>query len=144
MAITASGEDILAELAGLSPRLFEVAFTPAKARVAHMRRITATHLRYWRVHGDVVDNIVVTVSELVTNALRYAPGDVVLTVRFAGGELRIEVFDGNPVPARPREPAEDDESGRGLLLVTLLAGAWGVSDDGKGTWATFRIPARRS
>ncbi|MCZ4098955.1 ATP-binding protein [Streptomyces sp. SID13666] len=131
-------------LSGPSPRLFTVAFTPAKARVAYMRRITTTHLRYWRVPVDASEDIVVSVSELVTNALRYAPDDVVLTVRYADDELRIEVFDGNPAPARPREAAEDDESGRGLFLVALLAGDWGVSDDGKTTWAHFRIHAGRS
>jgi hypothetical protein len=39
--------------------------------------------------------------------------------------------------------AGDDESGHGLLLVTVLAGKWGVTNDGRTTWATFRVPSGR-
>ncbi|GAA1894959.1 hypothetical protein GCM10009753_24800 [Streptantibioticus ferralitis] len=43
----------------------------------------------------------------------------------AARELRIEVSDGNPSPARPRPTGITDESGRGLLLVDALAQDWG-------------------
>ena len=35
--------------------------------------------------------------------------------------------------------SDDDASGRGLLLVAVLARRWGVTDDGRTTWATVRI-----
>ncbi|MFP3991025.1 ATP-binding protein [Streptomyces sp. E11-3] len=125
---------------------FSVAFTPAPARVAGMRRITRGHLRRWQVPDPLAEDIVLAVSELVTNAVRHAEEAdeaVSLWVRCGRDELRIEVDDGNPAPAALRHAAAADVSGRGLLLVDILSHGWGVSDDGKTTWASFRLPARR-
>ncbi|MEU1165419.1 ATP-binding protein, partial [Streptomyces sp. NPDC005921] len=46
-----------------------------------------------------------------------------------------------PQLPRPRRAAEDEESGRGLLLVRTLADSWGVrpTDEGKTTWFTLRL-----
>ncbi|MGH2967935.1 MAG: ATP-binding protein, partial [Solirubrobacteraceae bacterium] len=68
------------------------------------------------------------VSELVTNAVRHADGEVVrLVVALSGGVLRIEVHD----PGRGfevSEPSHDPlrSSGWGLVLVAELADRWGV------------------
>jgi hypothetical protein len=42
---------------------------------------------------------------------------------------------------QPRFAADDDESGRGLILVRALADNWGVrpTDDGKTTWFTLAL-----
>lgn len=122
---------------------FQVAFTPARPRVGHMRRITTAFLGLWNVGGPLAENIVLAVSELVTNAVEHGEGDVALRVQYADNELRVAVSDGNPTPASLRSPGDDDDSGRGLLLVTVLAHKWGTSDDGKTTWCVFRVPARR-
>lgn len=124
-------------------RAFEVAVTPAPTRVGYMRRITVVFLGLSNVRGPLAENIVLAVSELVTNAIEHGEGDVALRVRCADNELRIEVTDGNPTAAKLRPAGQEDVSGRGLLLVAVLARDWGVSDDGKTTWCTFRIPARR-
>ncbi|MFJ4800130.1 ATP-binding protein [Streptomyces murinus] len=129
--------------AGALPRAvlaFEVAFTPSKARVAQMRRITHAHMALWGLPSTLADDVVLAVSELVTNAVRYGRGNVRLWVRCAE-ELRIEVRDGNPAPALVRTTTDQDESGRGLLLVAGLARKWGVSQDGRTTWAVFCLPA---
>ena len=68
------------------------------------------------------------VSELVTNAVRHAAGEVVrLVVSLNGATLRIEVHD----PGRGFElkPPPDDPlraSGWGLVLVEELADRWGI------------------
>jgi anti-sigma regulatory factor (Ser/Thr protein kinase) len=124
-------------------RAFEVCFTPDKTRVAHMRRITAAFLRKWDVCGPLAKEVVLVVSELVTNAIQHGHGDVGLRMRYDAGELCIEVKDGNPEPAELRSAGDEDESGRGLFLVAVLAKDWGVSDDGTTTWCTFRVPAGR-
>ncbi|WP_255115193.1 ATP-binding protein [Streptomyces sudanensis] len=117
-------------------------FAPSDHRVGHMRRITASHLRH---HGcaALIDDAVLVVSELVTNAIRHGRGEVGLKVTVLTGELLIEVGDRSTAPARLRTAGDDDEDGRGLLLVTALARTWGVSDDGTTTWCTLALPERR-
>lgn len=122
---------------------FEVSFAPENSRVAHMRRITAAFLRKWDVCGQLAENIVLAVSELVTNAIQHGHGEVRLRVRYAAGELRIEVTDGNPEPAKLRTVGDDEVSGRGLFLIAVLSQDWDVSDDGKTIWCIFRVPAGR-
>jgi anti-sigma regulatory factor (Ser/Thr protein kinase) len=68
------------------------------------------------------------VSELVTNAVRHAGGDVVrLIVALTDGMLRIEVHD--PGRGFEHRPPPDDPmraSGWGLVLVEELADRWGI------------------
>ena len=105
---------------------FEVDFVPAEFRVGQMRRITAAHLRHWHLTALTHDAALV-VSELVTNAVRHAEGTPVgLRMWRAAHELRIEVTDGTPAPARLRCAGEADESGRGMLLVAAVAKEWGT------------------
>ncbi|AVZ73217.1 ATP-binding protein [Streptomyces lunaelactis] len=78
-----------------------------------------------------VDECVLLISELVTNAIAYAKVEVPWLVRIewyrAGTTLRIEVH--NPASSEPvrlvhAHPA--DEHGRGLLLVDSLSDEWSV------------------
>ncbi|WP_370418984.1 ATP-binding protein [Streptomyces sp. QH1-20] len=121
-----------------------MAIAPDPVRVAHIRRITAAFMRHWAVPTQLTRDVLVVVSELVTNAIEHGHGTVGLRMRGTGKELRVEVTDGNPAPARLRVAADDDVSGRGLFLVHVLARDWGVSQDGRTTWAAFPVPAGRS
>ena len=94
---------------------------PAQARGALDQisgRITAERMRDVRL----------LVSELVTNAVRHAGGEVVrLIVAMKGSTLRIEVHDpgkGFELKAPPDDPLR--ASGWGLVLVEELADRWGV------------------
>ncbi|MFE6737540.1 ATP-binding protein [Streptomyces tubercidicus] len=128
----------------LVSRAFEVATAPDPLHVSGVRHDTAAVLRRWAVPPSLAYDVVLVVSELVSNAVEHGLGGVSLRVRRADGELCIEVSDDNPAPARLRAAGDYDVSGRGLFLVAVLARDWGVSTDGKTTWATFRLPARRS
>ncbi|GAU70593.1 hypothetical protein SSP35_20_00890 [Streptomyces sp. NBRC 110611] len=123
---------------------FEVSFAPDTVWVGCSRRITSAFLRWLKVSEPLADNIVLGVSELVTNGVTHGVGDVSLRVRYRSSEVRVEVVDGNPEPATMRLANDADPSGRGLLLVKVLSRKWGVSNDGKTTWCTFRIPEGRS
>jgi anti-sigma regulatory factor (Ser/Thr protein kinase) len=93
---------------------------------------------------DAPDEVALVVSELVTNAVRYAEPPVELEIEVTDDAVLIAVNDGSPGrPAAP-EPSEAAEGGRGLLLVDLLADETGVRPQppGKTVWAS--LPRDRS
>ncbi|GAA0612190.1 ATP-binding protein [Streptomyces crystallinus] len=138
MTLTAAAASAASPTASLSQR-FTAAFAPDPARVPDLRRLTSEHLCRWKVFGAVAEDIVLAVSELVTNAVQHGHGEGTLTVRYDAGALHIEVADHNRAPATVRMAREDDVSGRGLLLVDALAEKWGVSNEGTTTWCRFVI-----
>ncbi len=84
-----------------------------------------------RVPPDVMEDVRLVVSELVTNSVlhgRAGPGDHVrLRVSLDGRTVRLEVSDQGPgPPGRRPEPGQDQTGGWGLLLVDRIAGRWGV------------------
>ena len=113
--------------------------TPRGARLA--RRLASHRLDAWGYPYESDTNATVTliVAELVTNAVTHGrvPGRdfrLDLTLDHALGLVRVEVTDtrddrlppGPPLP--PPEP--DADSGRGLCLVSALAGRWWVGPRG--------------
>ncbi|MFC4119996.1 ATP-binding protein [Nonomuraea zeae] len=104
------------------------------------RALLRSHLAGWSM-DDATDDAELLVSELITNAVRHAPGPVRLTVWLVDGFLRCEVEDRHPaVPLLPDAP-ERDEGGYGLRLLDALACCWGsdVTPAGKAVW--FELPA---
>jgi anti-sigma regulatory factor (Ser/Thr protein kinase) len=82
------------------------------------------------------DDLLLLVSELVTNACRHGAAPYRLTLEPKGADLRVEVADsGAELPTvRPDQP--EVPGGFGMRLVEQLAGAWGVRTDevGKTVW----------
>jgi anti-sigma regulatory factor (Ser/Thr protein kinase) len=99
--------------------------------------------------GSREDEVLLCVSELATNALLHGVppgrGFLLLLRRDPGGAgtLRVEVHDsgdGRPrLGDRPGRERDQEESGRGLLLVDALADKWDVGerDPGKIVWCEF-------
>ncbi|MCN9242229.1 MEKHLA domain-containing protein [Streptomyces sp. RY43-2] len=89
----------------------------------------------------VKDDTRLLLSEILTNAVRHAQGPIGLHVCRTDTDLTVEVSDHSPHLPEPRLAAEDEESGRGLLLVRALADDWGVrpTDDGKTTWFSLKV-----
>ncbi|MGW3124107.1 SpoIIE family protein phosphatase [Streptomyces sp. NPDC001107] len=87
------------------------------------------------------DDAKLLVSEVLTNSVQHAEGPVVLHLRHTATELAVEISDHSPHLPEPRLAAQDDESGRGLILVDTLADNWGVRPDeqGKTTWFSLRL-----
>ncbi|NEB12252.1 ATP-binding protein [Streptomyces coelicoflavus] len=119
---------------------FDAAFASERCRVANARRMTTSQLRLWRVPESLTADVVVIVSELVTNAIQHRCGDIKLRVQCSVDRLLVEVSDQNSAPARMRPVHDEDTRGRGLHVVDQLAMQWGVSDDGLTTWAACGIP----
>ncbi|WP_439948349.1 ATP-binding protein [Streptomyces sp. BBFR109] len=110
----------------------------AAAARAYVREVLAADDD--RLDAACVDDVLLVVSELVTNAYRYGtePGDSLLVVIVKSADrVRVEVHD--PVRRRPvlREEADERVRGRGLHIVKALAACCGVEDRplGKAVWA---------
>ncbi|WP_234354483.1 ATP-binding protein [Streptomyces sp. NRRL WC-3618] len=84
-------------------------------------------LAVWEVSA-FEDIAVLLFSELFTNALRNSPRGREIQTRFMlySDRLRIEVADTSEKMPQPRTAGDDEESGRGLVLVEALADKWGV------------------
>jgi Histidine kinase-like ATPase domain len=112
------------------------------------RDFTAATLLRWGV-DERRDDIVVVVSELLTNALRHAcPAaatwprrPVRLGLLQPGPAVLCAVSDPSDQVPVPRESGWCDETGRGLHVVEALSDGWGCTAPtrlGKVVWATFR------
>lgn len=124
-------------------------FVPAApANVGPTRDRVVAEFQAGSVYLDTstIDDLKVLVSELVTNAIKHANGpQLVMGIAARDGELRVQVTDGSPIGRRTPRPPRNQlmaENGRGLLMVTKLAKAWGVEpeDGGKTVWITLHRP----
>src|SRR5215471_8624981 len=99
------------------------------------RIFTEANLLRWGMPG-LVDEAVLVVSELVTNAVKYSTGTVKLWLWTDGQRLLIEVRDsGQDIPFLV-DSALDEEGGRGLAVVAALSKDWGCYPQrgGKVVW----------
>ncbi|MFE2374077.1 SpoIIE family protein phosphatase [Streptomyces sp. NPDC059398] len=103
--------------------------------VARARRLVRGQLLDWGL-PDAVEPAGLMVSELVTNAVRHGRVREIGLRLVRTAALLCEVSDDEPAPAVLLGPSGDDESGRGLLVVSSLAREWGTSSTahGKTVW----------
>ncbi|MFE1906774.1 ATP-binding protein [Streptomyces gardneri] len=82
------------------------------------------------------EDVLLLVSEVVTNACLHAGGPEELVLRHAAGRLRVEVADASPVHPHlrvTRSPALP--GGHGLMVLERLAVSWGSEDKRSGDGA---------
>jgi anti-sigma regulatory factor (Ser/Thr protein kinase) len=89
-------------------------------------------------------DVLIVVSELVTNSVRHATGaPIELRARRGSDMLEVEVCDPMPGFAPPdvdMERAPLGEGGVGLAVVDVLTDDWGVHTDGEAcVWARFHL-----
>ncbi len=97
----------------------------------------------FRVPPEVVEDVLLLVSELVTNVVLHARTTVRVSACIDPGRIRVSVGDDDPHHAPRRSGlGMEGTSGRGLRLVDLLASRWGIDlrDESKVVWfeATYR------
>ncbi|MFD9318387.1 SpoIIE family protein phosphatase [Streptomyces sp. NPDC060053] len=117
---------------------WEVPVDPAA--VADVRARATRQVEAWGL-GDLAMTSELIVSELVTNAVRYATPPIRLRL-ILDARLTCEVSDASSTAPRLRHARIMDEGGRGLFLVAQLAHRWGsrYTADGKIIWAEQEVP----
>ncbi|MFD9030177.1 SpoIIE family protein phosphatase [Streptomyces sp. NPDC059567] len=110
------------------------------AAVGAVREAATTRLREWGLE-ELVFTTELVLSELVTNAIRYAGGPIDVRL-IRAGRLICEVSDPSATHPRMRRARLTDEGGRGLYLVAQLTTRWGsrYSRHGKTIWAEQEFP----
>ncbi|MFE7424665.1 SpoIIE family protein phosphatase [Streptomyces sp. NPDC057545] len=110
------------------------------AAVAGVRSRTARLLRSWGLE-ELETTTELIVSELVTNAVRYATGPIRLRL-LRQSVLICEVSDTSSTSPRLRHARTTDEGGRGLFLVAQLTRRWGTryTPEGKVIWTEQDLP----
>ncbi|WP_031475388.1 SpoIIE family protein phosphatase [Streptomyces bicolor] len=116
---------------------WEVPVDPAA--VADVRARATRQVEAWGF-AELAMTTELIVSELVTNAIRYADPPIRLRL-LRDSRLTCEVADASSTAPRLRHARSTDEGGRGLFLVAQLAHRWGAryTADGKIIWAEQEI-----
>ena len=94
-----------------------------------------------QVDDGVVDDAVLVISELVTNATVHAGTASVLEVRVTRERVVLRVTDAHPaLPVRRRTLPDAASTGRGLGLLDVLCASWGAepAPEGKTVWGELR------
>ncbi|WP_086573774.1 ATP-binding protein [Streptosporangium minutum] len=115
-------------------------YAPSSVAVARQR--LCSDLQEWGVYETAIDDAVLVVSELLSNALRHAhplpSGQIRVAWRWTDGHVEVAVSDGGAATEpRAGRPTLSSLGGRGLGIVEYLAAKWGVRHDGEITtvWA---------
>ncbi|WP_405015296.1 SpoIIE family protein phosphatase [Kitasatospora sp. NBC_01539] len=116
-------------------------FPADPATVADARAVAGGKVREWGI-GDLDFAVELIVSELVTNAIRYAGGPIGLRL-IHDSVLVCEVNDPSNSQPRLRRASLGDEGGRGLFLVAQMSSRWGsrYGRSGKTIWAELETSA---
>ncbi|MFC8918868.1 SpoIIE family protein phosphatase [Streptomyces sp. NPDC057116] len=109
--------------------------------VGRARALATGQVDAWGLDGELSFTTELVVSELVTNAIRYASGPIQLRL-IRDRTLICEVSDSGHTSPHLRRAASDDEGGRGLFLIAQMTQQWGTryTPTGKTIWAEQPIP----
>lgn len=132
---------LAARFDGIAPSDVAYWFLDPRAQTAgQARRLARRALSRWGLE-ELSDSVELLVSEVVTNAVRYAERPITLRL-LRTDTLRCEVGDDVPQLPRLRQARATDEGGRGLYLVNRLARRWGATrlSTGKVVWFELPIP----
>lgn len=109
--------------------------------VRRARRTIAAFLEPAELPVSIIDDVLLLVSELVTNAVIHAGSPAVVRLDADIERIKVAVADRDAgrAPAVV-EPEPFSSSGRGVLLVDRLASRWGVEPQRQGKVVWFELP----
>jgi serine/threonine-protein kinase RsbW len=113
------------------------------SRVTELRHAVASCAEHAGLLGERLDDFVVAVNELLTNAVRHGGGSGRVVLWQEAGSVVCEVVDagpGLPLPVRPHRPASDEPGGWGLWLAGELTDSLEIDTGAYGT--RVRVSAR--
>ncbi|MGW6356314.1 SpoIIE family protein phosphatase [Streptomyces sp. NPDC055092] len=124
-------------------RVATLTLPPEPAAVSAARAWAGRQLAAWMLE-DFADSTALVISELVTNAIRYSGGPVGMRMIRDEHALICEVSDTSSSGPHRRCPAETDEGGRGLSIVTELTQRQGThyTVSGKTVWTEQSLGAQ--
>jgi anti-sigma regulatory factor (Ser/Thr protein kinase) len=122
-----------------APAVAELRLAERNTSAALARQFTRSTLASWQSGDGDVEDVVLVVSELVTNALLHGHGTPVVRLLAGGGHVRVEVCDDSPL--LPVSHRVTPTSGLGLRVVEQLSSAWGASRRGRGkvVWCELSV-----
>lgn len=113
-----------------------------RVAASEARRLVRTRLDHI-VAPCTLDDVLLIVSELVTNAVLHGHGNVEMHIAFDGRSVTGHVCDEGPgFERRAPAPRAGRIGGRGLALVEQVADGWGVDDEAAHVW--FQIADRQA
>ena len=91
------------------------------------------------VSGRAMGMVQLVVSELVTNARKYAPGPCLLTLEINGGAIEVTVWDSNPTPPQILAPDPTRIGQHGLEIVMAVGQSFAIHREPVGKRITTAI-----
>jgi anti-sigma regulatory factor (Ser/Thr protein kinase) len=121
------------------PPLYALALQAEPVAVTAARELAKAALGAWRM-PDLVDDVILVTSELVTNGIRAGHMLAFLIVAERPGEVVLYVWDDGPGTPLRQESDVDALNGRGLTIIQALSSEWGwfpVPGGGKIVYASL-------
>lgn len=117
--------------------------------VGQCRDLTRQVLEQWlgprgARERTTVDDVLLLVSEVVTNACTHGDGPYELRIDHTDDKVWVQVSDNSPERPQPHgRHRPTRSSGHGLYLLKRLSSAWGWVPRGRGKTVWFEVPVPR-
>ncbi|MGW2330608.1 ATP-binding protein [Streptomyces sp. NPDC001700] len=124
------------------PRRCVLPFAADPSQLADLRRAVRAELAAWGM-SSLAHEVELITTELASNVIKHVgEGSAATLVLDAGADqLRVELHDKSDKEPQRLHPTYDDESGRGLQLLTALSPSWGTirTAAGKAVWCELSL-----
>ena len=123
------------------PRRAEWTGSPHAVEIHRIRGEVSQLLAQWKLCGEVIEDAVLVVAELLANVVEHARTPFRVSVELRGRLLRVAVDDDADGPAVVRASTATAWPVSGLRVVNAVALRWGWRrrDVGKTVWAEFVV-----